>query len=256
MGTSGPWFVLLALPFANPPPSLSNSNLDFVRVLPLSIITGYFLPLIAMAIPSSGSRALVSPELQQIAVVAWNVFPLFLTLSQYIFQVLQISGFSADRNQSTSNGKAALSALRVTYAFAFLTALATHIATLTIIFSTILFPSLFSPSAIGSLHPTAIFRIPLSHSTVPSLGDGAIQFLQWDLLVGSATILISTVISYHHTQKLNGKHGDLVNMTLKTLIAAVIVGPGATLMGLRWLEDETAVAGGKEGTDTEVSKKK
>lgn len=262
IATSGPWFVLLAL-FLNqnlPSSNLSTSRVTSIRVLPVSILAGYVSLIVAMALPSTGSSALVSPAAQQVAIAGWNIFPIFIALSQSLFQALfSIYGSSAEKSQPTAtlSRETAFSAIRPTYAFSVLISFASHIATLAITFSTVLFPTLFSLSAIESLHPTRIFNLPLSHAQVSSLGTGAIQFMQWDLLVGFAAVLIPAVISHHRTQETNGKHSNLTVLSFKILGAAIVVGPGAVLVGLRWLEDETALAGvAQERVVTEVAKRK
>lgn len=89
----------------------------------------------------------------------------------------------------------------------------------------------------------------MSHVTAASLGEGALQFLQWDMVIGFATTLIPSMISYHHSQSIGGNYENMVGIIFKTTVAVVVVGRGATLMGLTYLEDETVVGGDGKNED-------
>ncbi|KAH9222512.1 hypothetical protein DL95DRAFT_454518 [Leptodontidium sp. 2 PMI_412] len=243
VATSGPWFVLLTLAANGTSTSFTSSkaNAKSIKFIPLTVIFGYILLVIGMAIPSTGPRAIISPETQQVAVAVWNVFPIFTGLLQWTFQTM----FSSSEDTKTTprkpspNNADLLSALRRTYAFAIFCSFATHAAALTIIFSIVLFPTMFSASAIQTLHPGAIFKLPLSHAEVHSMGVGALHFLQWDLFVGFTTVLVPAAAKYRRSMGASGgNEGGLTVVVLKVLAAVLLVGPGATCVGLKWLDDE------------------
>ncbi|KAH6714591.1 hypothetical protein BKA61DRAFT_575324 [Leptodontidium sp. MPI-SDFR-AT-0119] len=84
VATSGPWFVLLTLAATKTSTSFitSETNAKSIKSIPLTVVFGYILLVIGMAIPSTGPRATVSLENQQVAVAVWNVFPIFTGLLQ------------------------------------------------------------------------------------------------------------------------------------------------------------------------------
>jgi len=247
IGTSGPWFVLQRISGPQGPDSsnYAAANLDAIRALPLSVLTSYVLLTAAMALPSSGPRALVSPSVQQVAIATWNVFPLFIALSQAAFQAI-FAVFASPPSSPAPKRAAAISAIRRSYALAGALCLASHIAALTLTFSTVLFPALFTPSSARLLHPGTVFRLPFSHAAVPSLGAGALQFMQWDVVVGFAAVLVPAVTAYLRLQAAERKVESLVTLILKVLIAVVVLGPGVALLGLRWLEIEAVSARGEK----------
>lgn len=217
-----------------------KANVKSISAIPFTIFFGYILLVIGMAIPSTGPRAIISPATQQVAVAIWNVFPIFTGLLEWIFQAAFSSseGSSAISRKSAPNNDALRTALRRTYAFAILCSFATHAAVLAVASSTILFPTMFSASAIQTLRPGVLFKLPLSHSEVLSMGVGALHFLQWDLFVGFTTVLIHAVVRYRSTEGREQSFGGLV---FKILAAVLFVGPGATLVGLKWLDDEAGL---------------
>ncbi|PVH77051.1 hypothetical protein DL98DRAFT_464083 [Cadophora sp. DSE1049] len=224
--------------------------------IPLTTSLGYVLLVVAMAIPSTGPRATVSLETQQVAVALWNVFPIFTGLLQWTFDTIFCS---SDDSNTTSSKKSSASnaellfALRRAYAFAMFVSFAAHIAALTATFSTVLFPALLSIAASQTLKPGTIFRLPLSHAEVYSMGSGALQFLQWDLFTGFLTLLIPATAKYHSSQTKAGKSESVVTLVLKLLAAVALVGPGAAFVGIRWMDDE---AGWRQEESGAPSKRK
>ena len=101
---------------------------------------------------------------------------------------------------------------------------------------------MFSATGIESLHPGTIFKLPLSHAEVHSVGAGALQFLQWDLVVGFTTVFIPAVARYWSLKAASGgNEGSAFGSLLKVLAGVLLVGPGATFVGFKWLDDETAL---------------
>ncbi|KAH7330450.1 hypothetical protein BKA65DRAFT_539587 [Rhexocercosporidium sp. MPI-PUGE-AT-0058] len=245
VATSGPWFMLFTLAATEASTSFNTSkaNAGSISFIPLTVLFGYILLVFGMAIPSTGTRAIVSSGTQQVAVAIWNVFPIFTGLLQWTFQTLFSSSAvsNATSQQSSRNNEALLSALRRTYAFAIFCSFAAHAAVLAITFSTIMFPTMFSQSAIQLLHPRIIFTLPLSHAEVFSMGAGALQFLQWDLFIGFTTVLIPAVVKYRRMQASAGNEENLAGFSLKALAAVLLFGPGAAFLRFKWLDDEAAL---------------
>lgn len=242
VATSGPWLAILSPLLTQ---DLRSSDLSYstslsaIQGLPFSITTGYLSLVVAMAIPSSGLRALWSPASQQVAVAAWNIFPVFIALSQALYQAL--ASTSSTHLHGSAARTSTLSSLRKTYAFAIFICGASHISTLAITISAVLFPSLFTPSAQEFLHPAQVFRLPLSHAEVLTLGAGGLQFMQWDIVIGFATVFVPAILGYQRARSaVEGR--SLIILLLKVLGATVVVGPGVTLVGLKWLEDELLFA--------------
>lgn len=186
-----------------------------------------------MGLPSSGPRALVSYDSQQIAVVCWNIFPFFMQAIQ-----LAVERALSTTSRDAKHANAALSALRHTYIFALLFCVASHYGLLATSLSAALFPTLFDRAVASSLHPTRILQIPLSHQTVPSLGSGALQFMQWDALIGFASMLTLALVGYGKVTGPSLGNRSWPVATLTVLGASAVVGPGGALVLLKWIEDE------------------
>ncbi|KAG4437962.1 hypothetical protein IFR05_006543 [Cadophora sp. M221] len=149
VATSGPWFMLLTLAATERPISLTTgeANAKSIKFIPLTVIFGYILLVIGMAIPYTAPRAFVSLETQQVAVAIWNVFPIFTGLLQWTFQSLSLS---AGDSKITARKPCAM---------------------LAITFSTVLFPTVFSASASAIQHFT---------QEPPSSCHGRmLKFIQW-----------------------------------------------------------------------------
>ena len=257
IAASGPWFVLMNLATTQVPHisdlqhsrQLSPTKLNSIRTIPLSIFTSYLSLTIFMAIPSSGQRALISPAAQQVAVAAWNVFPLFMGLTQSLFPtILSLLPFPSISRQTI------LSVLRTTYAFSFLLSSAFHIATLTTTLTPLMFPTLFATSTPSLFHPGSLFQLPMSLSQVPSLGAGGLQFMQWDMVVGFAAVLVPAVVRYERALKMVGRDVSLGVLGLQVVAAIILLGPGGVLVGLRYLEDEALFD--FEGSEEKKGRKK
>ena len=234
--------------------NLSPSTLHSIRILPFSILFGYIALVVAMSLPSSGPRAIWSPSSHQIAIVAWNLFPIFLISIQYALE--RVLAFWSQASKASGQGPdRAIWVLRRAYAFGLFFSVVSQGALLSTTFSTVLFPTLFAPAARQALHPSKILRIPLSHTGVPELGAGALQFMQWDALVGFLTVLIPAAVSYRELLGSEGKgRGGTIRFGLAIGGAALLLGPGGAVVLVRWLQDEEVYARegqkGKGGSDT------
>ena len=119
----------------------------FVRTLVPSVILGYILPSILMAIPT------FSPSLHQWLGVLWQGFPVWIILLQYAwtFRSLRFGPMSRynnvpldDERTTASDGINEKKALHDAYIFAFGVSAATHLTTFGILGARQIFPSLFS----------------------------------------------------------------------------------------------------------------
>jgi len=197
---------LLTSPIAKPFPGnyansvLLVSSLD-LRILPLSVILGYIIPSILMALPSP---SIVSPAAHQWYIASWQVFPLWAIGAHWSvkFVLGRILKDDINKRPPTSLGATYLSTAKHVYRFALALCMLTYIPVIAII----LIPSWVFPdisptftliSHCGFLEVFVPYFPLLSHQ-VPTLAAGALNFLQWDLYVGSMSFLLWVILLYRN----------------------------------------------------------
>lgn len=244
IATSGPWLVALCLtnsssvgavfaPSRTGQTALADPNA--VRLLPASIALGYVLPLVLMGIPSP---SVVSNSFQQLAIAAWNLFPLLIAVAQSSF--VTIASFRGSPRQPFSRS-ASLKAVRFTYGLTVMFCFASHIVIISFSSCSALFPSIFVPRYASAFRITKVFRLPLSLEQVSSVGEGATQFMQWDMAVGFAAMLSLGSITCMKALMVVGWYARMRFITF-VLTGSLVIGPGTTLSLVNWIRDEHLLA--------------
>lgn len=70
------------------------------------------------------------------------------------------------------------------------------------------------------------------------MGEGALDFMQWDFVVGFVAMLLLAGVQYRRARRAARKE-DIERTLWAAIVAATLVlGPGSTLVGLKWAEEQ------------------
>ncbi|EXJ76355.1 uncharacterized protein A1O5_00863 [Cladophialophora psammophila CBS 110553] len=209
-----------------------------IAIAPISILVGFGLPSLLMCLPAP---TVVSFETKQTWTGIQQGWSIWIGLTQFILSTLVLT---IDQRASiqTENDKRLKSAryLRLAYAFAIISSAGSHLAAFSLSGLAYLFPVLFSATYLPQLQPAKIFVpvVPFGQPQVKILADGALWFLQWDIVVG-----VSASLLWSLTVRDASKHGKVtVTQTLieviKTILITALLGPcGAAAVAI-WSRDE------------------
>jgi hypothetical protein len=198
-------------PVAKPFPGTHANSMLLIptwdlKVLPYSIILGYILPTILMALPSP---TFVWPEIHQRYIALWQAFPIWTVIAHIILRSAgqwfkrKAAGKKSDSNSQTPQGASYLGNAKHIYRFVLGLCISTHVPVLLLA----IFPAhiIENPSStlahlaqntLNSIY-VPYFPYPLDYQ-ISSLAEGVHTFLMWDLYVGSAAFLLWSVLLYRN----------------------------------------------------------
>ncbi|KKK13019.1 hypothetical protein ARAM_001878 [Aspergillus rambellii] len=218
-------------------------------VLP-SLILGYLLPAVAMALPSPG---VVSNDFQQLALVAWNLFPALVYVSMQVFHyVLLLAGGDGEKYATTASTRR--TTLRIVYAVSLWISFAVHMGLLSISLTTVLFPTLWAPETLDDFHPARLLIPPVAVTPTRTVGDGVLSFFLWDQLFG---YIVGILVAWSQLRTVLVARGWYHQRWAGTKVlvgivgGVLIAGPGSVCLGLNWVRDELLML---PTTDTTVAK--
>ncbi|EAW19763.1 uncharacterized protein NFIA_093830 [Aspergillus fischeri NRRL 181] len=200
------------------------------KTTPARLVLGFLLPAVAMALPSPG---LVSNDFQQLALVAWNIFPVLVYLTMQVLHALLPAG-TVNKEDATRR------AIRILNATSLLISFAVHVSLMSISFTTILFPNLWTPETIHEFHPVSLLIPPVSVTATQTVGDGVHSFFLWDQVFGYtlgilvAWLQLRTVLIARDWYR----QWPWPKVLLGIVGGAMIAGPGSVCLGLNWIRDE------------------
>ncbi|KAK5105914.1 hypothetical protein LTS08_000028 [Lithohypha guttulata] len=220
-------------------PTVSRPSIDTLsvpesslRALPYSITLGFIAPSIAMSLPTPG---LISQQNRIYAICIWQAFPLWNTV------------FPGKSNTTSTKNQHAqqLRLLRHCYIFALSIASTVQIATLTLSFSALLFPGLFTLITAQQLHPRNLFipPNPFRSSKISGISQGAFWFIQFDCWTTSIAYFIWGLALRYAGKESRGYGGSLMDVVVRPL-GLGFMGAGLSFV---WERDEMVFAGGNEG---------
>ena len=224
-------------------------NIPRMMSLPLSLLIGFLVPAVALALPAP---SVLTYAQKQTWLAAWQVFPVLMEISQESLSmaVPLIWGSRLPTNQKSKDSNISIRALRMAYTFALAFAGVTRIATISISLSSKLFPAIFAPEFRGIFNPSNVF---LPASLLPSkkmtfVGEGALQLLQYDeicgslaLVIWSAALLVKKYSEFHSfdiraaLKLLGAATGLIVSVTAFEIPNCLLLGSLLFLWGLNGL---------------------
>jgi hypothetical protein len=241
-----PWGIVIPSYYAmkrwSTPSSYTRKDLfvdpSQISTLPLAITVGLIIPTILMALPSP---EWTTPAQHNAFIALWQPFPLWIAISQYLFQF-----FAPSTSQTMANN---MKSLRRLYTFAIAVSALTH---LTIIFMSInpgLFTtySLLPVTAEHDLNPKNVF-LPISpfNTNEVSLRQGCLNLLQYDLLFACGSSLLYGLVEIVHVSPAGAAR--ILTRFAAFVLLSLLVGPGGAAVYAIWKRDEVVLGGeGKKG---------
>ncbi|KAJ5247143.1 hypothetical protein N7468_002126 [Penicillium chermesinum] len=201
-----------------------------LAALPAVFVVGFMVPTQFMVLPAP---AVLTVDLKQIAIALWQPWPAYVSILTTAAYYLLSPFYS-------NNKRAAKSALRWVYAFAFGHAALAHLVTWIVSLTTIVAPALFDARFVDALHPSKVFSVPLPWSglKIDTVSDGVHVFLRWDYMIGSAGVLIWAISLYTVAHKQILSTVAWPSLLLKIVLLAVVAGPTGAAVELIWERDE------------------
>ena len=239
--------IYMAIHLLTSPTVSSRQSKDFVfdvselASIPLSVLVGYGVPAILLALPSP---SVLDFDFKQGFMAAWQLFPIWVGLLQQVLPPIMAKFGVASKHPKDKDylSQQWMSTARVVYTVLFFFAGAVHTSTIALVASSEFFPGLYTPE-----HPfdlSMVFMPPsISASTkMSSIGSGALQLLQYDLYVGATAFAI-----WASAMLLNTKHSEdslrpWIAQGLKAIVLTALVGPFGYGIACIWNRDELVFA--------------
>ncbi|MCJ1267865.1 hypothetical protein MMC22_007751 [Lobaria immixta] len=233
-------------------PNDFHIDLPNLSSIPLSMAIGYILPTVLAALPSP---SVISFDRKQTFMAIWQMFPLWVQLLQLTLPYLTaIFCPPASSRKSPFIQRQGLGVLRVVYIFILTVAASTHIATLTLLFTSRFFPALFATPFIGVFNPVNVFwpvTTSASHQ-MSSIGSGAMLIIQYDEIIGSiavvlwALFLFTTAFHRSYSQGRGANVAAAWALIFHSVTLTALAGPLGYAAIAIWGRDELVFARQKE----------
>lgn len=229
---------------------------------PIAFTLSYLLPTFLVTLPCP---SYTSFSTRQTIMAFWDLYPIPFKLLQIVLvrvftSILPPPINPKSKPQSLPHRKAlTLHLLGAIYAFSALVSGLSHIITLTLSLSPLLFPALFTPAARDSLSFGNIF-VPVSpwyNEKVEHLGGGLWRFLVWNLAVSEVAPLVWAGVAYWNARlrfaggeggkggedRVRGNGWGVWGAVVGKIAALTLIGgPGVAIAWLAW-EREKIVLG-------------
>lgn len=238
--------VYLVIHLSTSPTVLSNKPIDFyvglpkLASIPFSLTIGLILPTVMMALPAP---SVLTYNRKQIFIAIWQFFPIWVELTQQITSLVMSNlSVTTDKPWPAKKGQNSqwTSTMRSVYLFLLSVAGITHISTMTLIAASKFFPGLFASDFVGIFNPCNVF-LPQSitaSTKMPSLGDGAFQFLQYDFIIGSTALSVWASALYINTYRFRERSDGWIVLFFYFLARIALLGPVGHAVACIWARDE------------------
>jgi hypothetical protein len=238
------------------PRRLMASNPLPLSTLPLSTLLAFIVPNFLMAL-SPGHALCLDYSTKQFYTALTQFWPLMLGGFQVVFPII-ISAAIPGINALTEDDKKvkSLKYLRRCYAFAWISTTCSHLIAVGIPLLAYFFPSLFGAPYLSQLQLSNIFGLrsplpPVGHIT--SIADGVLNFLQWDLLIGSLSVLAWAMTLRVRAQGRGFEGFEWIEGLVKITALVCLSGPVGAAVAVVWERDELVFERATELEDEEES---
>lgn len=216
-----------------------------LSAIPLSMVFGYVIPTILMSLPAP---SILSFDHKQTFIAIWQMFPMWVAVFQAVIPSL-ILVFKVDQRLDGKDArKIELTTLRRLYILLMVIAGIGQVSTATLMATSKWFPDLFASQFKGVFDPQAVF-VPAAVSPsvkMPSIGAGALLLLQYDQLIGSASMaLFATFMYVLARQRISPRH-SIGSLFVGGLAVAIVTGPLGYAVACIWARDELIVQADRE----------
>ena len=223
-------------PFAAPSAVETASSMAIdpvqLRALPASLVAGFIVPTVLAALP-------LSTYAQQGFLAAWQIFPIWVALSQFLIVRFLRPSQRGTKPGTTSQQRRSI--LRRTYSTILAMTSVIHFATIAFAAYPQLRPAYFiveSRPAI-TLRSTFVPVLPFTTTTLPPFDQAVHSLLHYDMYFAcGSSLLWATYMSFARSSSPISALGTLV----KLLAITIFVGPGGAALAWSWQRDEDAYA--------------
>lgn len=207
-----------------------------IMLAPISVIIGYIVPSIVMCLAAPTTISFETKETWTAIQQGW---PLWIYINQHVLTFFAQISSTYSTGFEEEDIPLVRRRLCLAYGFALLSSATGHLISWFLCLLAYVFPVVFNPSFAEALQPYKVFlpEPPFPPTRANNLGDGALWFLQWDVFVGSASVLLWAltlrVAAKGETATVAQGIRDLV---LVGAIAA-FVGPAGCAVAAMWSRD-------------------
>ena len=252
--------VAKSFPGSHASSALLVPSLD-LKILPLTIVLGYIVPSLLMALPTPSMTS--STEHQQY-IALWQLFPIWCVIIHTSLRFIcnMVGGSSSKDGPQTALGTSYLRSAKEVYTFIISLCVTTHLPVLVLaILPSSAFPEIWPILRNLSAHSFPSIFIPylptFAHQ-VPSIAAGVHAFLQWDLYIGFTAMLLWGIFLNRNAKleaslpSYKGLDAGKAETTWGSLLGKVtlwmlLAGPGGALALLLWERDTVVKQKTKQG---------
>ncbi|KIV99563.1 uncharacterized protein PV09_08741 [Verruconis gallopava] len=233
-------YVITSPTVATPAPSNLAIDPAILSGIPLAFTLGFLPPTIFMNLPSP---SVISIDTKVRALALWQPVPLYVILLLRLWKL-----FSGSPPNSTMSKQDQLQRLRNVYKFGLAFAVPGHAAIWALSLTALVLPHIYNPSVAAEFHPLSALvpANPFAYAatTVTSLAQGALNFLQWDYIISSISYLVFSLSARFNARV--EPSGFSVGDMFGLLTRICVLGPMGTALSYLWERDEI-VLGRDEG---------
>lgn len=240
-------------------PAAFSIDLIDLASIPVSLVLGYILPSILMALPAP---SVLSFDEKQVFMAIWQVFPLWTELLQQGTSLLLrkvSSGNRAGKHTAIADNPDIIwmGGIRALYVVLVFIAASTHIATMTLLATSKCFPRLFASEFAEIFSPSKVFwPVAMSSSTkMSSIGFGTLMLLQYDEMIGSLAITLWAVFMFASVMSQKHKFETAYIFIFDFVTFTALLGPIGYAVICIWARDELIFEDQKEQRSSRVEKK-
>lgn len=212
-----------------------------LALVPISTVIGFGIPSAAMALPAPN---ILSFESKMAWTAAQQGWPIWIYLAQKVLETLvsRYDPMVSMRTEKQKRGET-LTYMRRAYFFALLTSAGAHLLFVGAGLTAWLLPNVLSSKLQVQLHPSDFFVPvnPFSDEKATTLPNGALWFLQWDLIIGVLATMIWGLAIRLSATKQRGSFTAWARALIKYGIIAGAVGPSGAAVIAVWGRDELAL---------------
>ncbi len=209
-----------------------------LAVAPLSILLGYGIPSVIMCLPAPAKISFGAKQGWAGAQQFWAVWIMItqLTLSTIVAVANPMVNVVTEDERKTKT----LKYLRYAYVFALIASTGGHLTSWGLSLLAYAFPVLFTSKYDGMMQPLQVFKPvwPFGDRKAHTLAEGALWFLQWDVITGASAVLLWAFTLRTEAEGRKVMFYQFALGLILSLVFSVAVGPsGAAVLAL-WARDE------------------
>ncbi|XXH00676.1 hypothetical protein Hte_007026 [Hypoxylon texense] len=193
-----------------------------------ALLIGYAGSAVMMALPSP---RVVSNDFQQLALAAWNVFPV-LVLAAYWLSTTGV------RLCACTKGPAHLAMIRIVNSITLVLTSASHWGVAGLSIAATLFPAVFAAGYAEEFRLDRLAFPPVEITQSKTFGDGVRSFMLWDQVFGYTLACLVALVQLRTARLATGKSFGWFISILSTLGLSIVLGPGSACLVASWLRDE------------------